>query len=327
MKRRTFIAALGSAVAARPLAGRADQRIARVGYLGPGYTGREKSPAIATFRAAFADLGYVEGRNYEIEFRWWTTEDEEPELAQELVDLKVDVILTAAEGVLAAHKVTKTVPIVAAITFDLVAQGLADSLDHPGGNVTGEAFFVYDMSVKRLALLKQAKPAMTRVGLLVPKERFAVFLPKLLGALDAPVKALGVELDLIEVTDPSDCDRALSAGPGASIEGLLVADPPDFVLGTGPAAIAAAAARHGVPVAGAISIAKNGGFLGYGVDYLAMFRRAAVFVDKILKGAKPGDIPIEQATKFITIVNLKTDRALGLDIPPTLLAAADEVIE
>jgi putative ABC transport system substrate-binding protein len=152
-------------------------------------------------------------------------------------------------------------------------------------------------------------------------------IPSHLRALNAPVKALGVELLLIEVADPSECDRALDASPGASIGGLMVIDASQFVVRAGAAVIAAAAAHHALPSAGSLSFARNGGLLGYGVERDPMFRRAATFVDKIFKGAKPGDIPIEQATRFNTIVNLKTARALGIDIPATLLAAADEVIE
>jgi putative ABC transport system substrate-binding protein len=144
--------------------------------------------------------------------------------------------------------------------------------------------------------------------------------------MDAPVKALGVALEPIEVAGPNDCDRALSVGPGASIGGLVVTDAPQF-FDAGAGVIATAAAHHGLPSAGALQYARYGGLLGYGVDFLPMFRRAATFVDKILKGTKPGDIPIEQATKFLTVVNLKTAESLGLNIPPSLLAAADELIE
>ena len=208
------------------------------------------------------------------------------------------------------------------MTDDIVADGLADSPGHPGGNVTGQTFFVRELFAKRTALLKEVKPAMTRVGLLFPQGMSE--LPAILRAVDAPVKALGVELKPIEVAGPGDCERALSAGPGASIGGLVVIDAPQF---PGGAAIAAAALHHTLPSAGALEFARYGGLPGYGVDFLPMFRRAATFVDKILKGAKPGDLPIEQATKFEMIVNLTTAKVLGLEIPQTLLAAADEVIE
>lgn len=211
------------------------------------------------------------------------------------------------------------------MTGDIVADGLADNPGHPGGNVTGQTFFVRELFVKRIALLKEIKPAMTSVGMLAIQGLSEV--PNHVRALNAPVKALGVELLLIEVAEPSDCDRALDAGPGASIGGLMVIDAPQFIVGAGAVAVAAAAAHHALPSAGGLSFARNGGLIGYGVEFDPMFRRAAAFVDKILKGAKPGDIPIEQATKFATVFNLKTAKALGIDIPPTLLAAAADVIE
>jgi putative tryptophan/tyrosine transport system substrate-binding protein len=323
MRRRDVLAFLGSAAVAWPLAARAEQRIARIGFLSPAYLDRDV--AFAAFRAGLGDLGYVEGRNVEIEPRFWVEPEEEMELARDLVDLKVDVIVTSVDGVLAAHEVTKTVPIVAAMTFDLVALGLADSLGHPGGNVTGLTFFVNELQVKRIALLKEVKPTITRVGLVVQQGLASD--PTYLGVMDARVKALDVALEPIEVAGPSDCNRALSVGPGLAIGGLVVTDSPQFVVGAGTLAIAKAATRHGLPSVGAPSFARNGGLLGYGVDLSPMFHRAASFVEKILKGTKPGDIPIEQPTRFTTIVNLRTAKALGLEIPPDILAGADEVIE
>ena len=327
MRRRAFIAALGCTAAAWPLAARAEQRIRRIGYLDP--FPDDNNRIIGAFEAGLSELGYVPGKTIEIEHRIADGhEDRMEELARELVDLKVDIIVTGGPGVIAAHRVTNTVPIVAAVfgdIDDLVALGLAESLGHPGGNVTGQTFFIIELYVKRIAFLKQVKPAMTSVGLLVL--RGSSFNPIEIPLLDALVKALGVNIVPIEVAEPSDCDRALSTNPGASIGGLALTDPPPFAVGPGPAAIAAAAERHRLPAAGAASFARNGGLLGYGVDITPMYRRAATFVDKILKGAKPGDLPIEQATKFETVVNLKTAKALGVEIPPTLLAAADEVIE
>ena len=246
------------------------------------------------------------------------------ELAKELVDLKVDLIVTCGPGVFAVRGVTNTLPIVVTAAPDPVAFGFAESLAHPGGNVTGGTFFAVELAVKRVAFLKQAKPAMTIVGVLFP--RGDPFMTTALRAGEGQSKALGVKIVPIEVASLSDCERALSAGPGASIGGLHVVEAAKFA-GSWQAEIAAAAARHGLPSAGAPYYARSGGLLGYGVDFVSMWRRAAFFVDKILKGAKPGDIPIEQATKFVTVVNLKTAKALGLDVPPTLLAAADEVVE
>ena len=328
MRRRTFLA--GLAAAAWPRRARAQPHVPRIGYLGLAPVDAEK-PLFEAFVAGLRELGYIPGKTIEIEFRTadGRGEDRMAELAGELVNLKVDIIMTGGPGVIAAHKVTNTLPIVMP-TFgeidELVSLGIvARSLARPGGTVTGQTFFTSELFLKRIELLKQVKPAMTSVGALVLQGSSlnSVGIP----VLDAKVKALGLTLEPIEVAEPAGCDSALSAGPGASIGGLMVTDMPQFTVGPGPAAIAAAALRHGLPAAGPNSIAQNGGLLGYGVDILPMFRRAATFVDKILKGAQPGDIPIEQATKFITIVNLKTAHALSLDIPQTLLAAADEVIE
>jgi putative tryptophan/tyrosine transport system substrate-binding protein len=323
MRRRTFLAALGAA--ACTFAARADERIPRIGYLHQA-TAEVNKPLLEAFEAGLKDLGYIPGETIAIEARFADGRDEKmAELAKQLVDLGVDLILTSGPGVFAAHGVTKTLPIVATAVPDPVAFGLAESLAHPGGNVTGETFFALEVAAKRVALLKQVKPGMKSFGVLFPRDD--PFMTKALRAGEAQTKALGVEAVPIDVADPSDCERALSAGPGASIGGLQVVEAPKFAAASWQTAIAAAAARHGLPSAGAPYYARNGGLLGYGVNFVAMWRRAAVFVDKILKGAKPGDIPIEQATRFVTVVNLKTAKALGLDIPPDILAAADEVIE
>ena len=325
MRRREFVAALGVA-ATWPLPLLAQQRIPRVAYFSAASAEMEK-PFFETFEAGLRELGYIPGKSIEIVSRYADGHDDRmAEQARELVALGVDVILTSGLGVYAAHAATSAIPIVTAASGDLVATGFAESLGHPGGNVTGQSIFLPEVLAKRVALLQQVKPAMKSVGVLFPQNYPSA--PAYLRAMDAPVTALGLQLKPIEIAEPSDCDRALSAGPGASIDGLVVIEIAKFDAGPGPAAIAAAAGRHGLPTAGSPKVARNSGFLlGFGVDLGPMFRRAAVFVDKILKGAKPGDIPIERATKFITTVNLKTAAALGLEIPSAVLGAADEVIE
>lgn len=201
---------------------------------------------------------------------------------------------------------------------------LAENLAHPGGNVTGQTFFVSELIAKRIEMIKQIRPAMTSVGLLLPQGlSWTEYIP----AIDVLVRALGVELKPIEVAEASDCDRALSVDPGASVGGLAIFDTPQFLIDRSAAVLADAAARRRLPSAGPLSYAKNGGLLGYGVDFFSLWSHSAVFVDKILKGAKPGDLPIQQATRFQTFINLKTAKTLGLEIPTTLLAASDEVIE
>ncbi len=320
MRRREFIGLVGGA-AAWPLAAAEQQRVPRIGFLGP-----SPNAPFQAFDAGLREFGYVPGQTVAIESRFAAGDgDRLTALARELVGLKVDVLVTWGPGVFAARRVTRTVPIIAATAGDLVALGLADSVGHPGGNVTGQTFFFDELIVKRIELTRLALPAMTSVSLLVLKDAFAV--PHILEAVEARAKALGVAVRPVEVAAASDCDSALSAASLGSIDGLVVTDQSQFLSTPAAAAIAAAAAERRLPAAGAPSLARNGGLVGYGVDFLPMWRRAAAFVDKILKGAKPSEIPIEQATKFVTIVNLKTANALGLDIPPDLLAAATEVIE
>jgi putative ABC transport system substrate-binding protein len=321
MHRRAFIN-LVSAAAVWPIAARAQQsKIPRVGLFLP----PPRNSDVDAFLAGLRDLGWVEGENIHVEYRDAGGDDSRlPALAAELVALNVDVLVTGSTpGIFAARRATTTIPIVVIAGGDLVAMGLAARLARPGGNITGQTNFFPELQAKRLELLKNATPSMTRAGVLMVRggQSSSYYY---LSLVEAAGRALNVALRPIEVGALGEIEGALSAG-SEPIDGVVINDHPLFV--TNPSEVASIVQKLRLPSSAAPQIATHGGLLGYGVDYAAMFRHASVFVDKILKGAKPADIPIEQATKFTTVVNLKTAKALGLDIPPLLLASADEVIE
>jgi putative tryptophan/tyrosine transport system substrate-binding protein len=323
--RREFITFLGGAAVAWPLAARAQQsrRVARIGYLDFASFSFSAS-YISAFREGLRNLGYVEGENLQIEFRFAEGENNLlPGLATELIRLNVDVIVTYATGVPAAQSVTSTIPIVMATYSDAVVAGIVASIANPGGNVTGSTFFNPELMAKRLELLKEIAPSMARAGVLL--FRGSAMNRPMLEAMDQTAKPLGVELQPTEVDRPTDLESAFSVFVNQQVGGLVVGDHVFFRINARP--ITVLAEKHRLPSIGRLELATTGGLMAYGVDFFDQFRRAAVFVDKILKGAKPGNIPIEQATKFTTIVNLKTANWLGLTVPPTLVARADEVIE
>jgi putative ABC transport system substrate-binding protein len=327
MRRREFLGILGGvgATVVWPVAARAQQaeRIARIGYLGLASASQHVRLS-DPFRAGLRDLGYIEGRNLQIEFRFAAGDAGRlGALATELVSLNVDVLVTYATGVPAAKRATTTIPIVMATYADAVATGVVASLAHPGGNVTGSTFFLPELMAKRLELLKEVVPSITRAGVLVLRDNASN--APVLAAMESTAKALRMELAPIDVRGPIEFESAFSAWADKQIDALVMTDPEQFLAYAD--AIAALAAKYRLPSNGPLELPANGGLMAYGVNFSDMFRRAAVFVDKIFKGAKPSDIPVEQATKFVTIVNLKTASALGLTIPPTLLARADEVIE
>ncbi|MDE3175587.1 MAG: ABC transporter substrate-binding protein [Pseudomonadota bacterium] len=272
----------------------------------------------------FADLGYIEGKTVAFERRFANGNlDRLAGLAQELVNLKVDVIVTGGPGVYAAHRATATIPIVVGTIGDPVGQGFAVSLSHPGGNITGSAIFAPEVMAKRLELLKQIIPSLKRVGVLLVHSYAAN--PQYIAILAPTARALNLELSPIEVAGPDSYNDVFSAKAMTSIDGMVITETAQLMANA--ALIASLAMTRGLPAVGAPAQAAAGALLGYGVSQKALFHNAAAFADKILKGAKPGDIPFEQATKFETVVNLKTARAIGVDIPATVLAAADEVIE
>lgn len=326
MRRRAFLSLVGTA-AAWPLAARAQEapRVPRIGLLLTNSGADEEKRGIpGAFRDGLSRLGYVEGKTILIKERFAEGKpDRMSALAAELVASKVDLIVTPGQGVFAAYRVTTTVPIVAAAADDLVAEGLAESITHPGGNVTGQSILASQVMAKRLELLKQAVRSLRRAGVL--QLRGWPWNSRNLEATAKLAKVLDVELEPFEAFDDASYEAAFSSASAASIGGFVISDAGQFY---GDAEIIASIAnRHGLPTVGPPQSAASGVLIGYGADVPELFRHAATFVDKILRGAKPGDIPIEQATRFLTVVNLKTAKALGLDIPPTLLAAATEVIE
>jgi ABC-type uncharacterized transport system substrate-binding protein len=330
MNRRAFIAALGGAAAtsaSRPLTARAQpqSRLARVGYLGL-VSASWHAPRVAAFRDGLRNLGYIEGKNIAIEFRWAEGQyDRLPALAAELVQLNVDVIVThAAPGAFAAKRATSTIPIVITAIADLLALGLVESLARPGGNLTGLSFFNAELTGKRLELLKELVPSLAKASVLLNAGNPAGK-RLMLDVLAPTAKALQVELRPFEVRGPGDFERAFAAMAGEQIGAAVLHEDP--VLNANSKAIVDIVARHRLPTCGFPEFTAAGGLLAYGIIFPEMDRRAAVFVDKILKGANPAELPVERATKFTTIVNLKTARAMGIDIPTSILLRADEVIE
>jgi putative tryptophan/tyrosine transport system substrate-binding protein len=325
VKRREFITLLGGA-AAWPLVARAQQtaKIARIGLLGL-TSASALAPYIEAIQAGLRDLGYVEGKNLVIESRFGEDKyDRLPDLAAELVRLNVDVLVTfAAPGTRAARSATSTIPIVMAVTADAVATGLIASLAHPGGNVTGTTILNPELMAKRLELLKGLVPTMTHAAVLLNPDNAAN--GPVRQAMEMTAKALKVGLHPFELRGPGEIESLFAAMVDGKIDALVVHD--DQVLIGNAKTIATLAAKQNLPSCGFLEFATAGGLLAYGVNFVELCARAAYFVDKILKGTRPSDLPVQQPTKFQLVINLKTAKALGLTVPQTLLVAADEVIE
>ena len=325
MKRRAFIRLLGGATA-WPLAARAQQpsRVWQIGILHG--VPAEASVAVRAFRQRLGELGYVEGQNSIIEYRWSDQMDLIPALAAALTELKVDVIV-AGDGTRAkaAKQATREIPIVVAVfTDDPVAAGLVDSLGHPGGNVTGLALFAPEMSAKRLELLRDIVPRLTRVGILWTRQ--SVTHPALLRAANQAALQLGIDSVEIEVANPNDLDHAFNLIMGERVGAVEALQGIEFYRVR--ARIAELGLKHRMPIiAGEVGFAQLGGLVQYGPSPSENWRQAADYVDKILKGSQPADLLVSQPTKIELIINLKSARALGITVPPMLLARADEVIE
>jgi putative ABC transport system substrate-binding protein len=325
MRRRALVLSIVVA-AILPAAVRAQrpQKLPQIGILSFDPAAKIE-PALERFRAGLRELGYAEGRNIHLVYRYAEGDNDRlPGLAAELVAQKVDVIVTYVTGISAARQASDRIPIVQATGPDPVAAGFAASLAHPSGNVTGSSFFVSELMAKRLELLKELKPAMTRVAVLLfgggPANGPTLKL------MSSTAQTLGVELLPYEVEDLVEFENAILGWPDAKIQGVVVIDHSFFILDIADR-LGTIGIQRGLPVIGAERLCRSGALIGYGVDFRDQFHRAANFVDQILKGAKPGDLPIEQPTKFQYIVNLKTAKALGLSVPPSILARADELIE
>jgi putative ABC transport system substrate-binding protein len=280
---------------------------------------------LEAFRLGLRDFGYIEGTTVNVEYRWADGRYERlPGLAAELVRSKVDLIVAhGTPGSLAAKRATTTIPIVMANIGDPVAVGIVTKLARPGGNITGQTFFNPELRAKRIELLKEVMPRLTRAAVILNADNPATG-PEF-QAMETTAQSLNVKLLPFRLRTSSELVSAFESMEQASVEAVETGDDPLSVGNVG--AIVALAARGRLLTIGPEDVARAGGTMGYGVDFVATFRRAASFVDRILKGANPADLPIERASKFQFILNLKAAKALGLDVPTATLLRADEVIE
>jgi putative tryptophan/tyrosine transport system substrate-binding protein len=325
MKRRDFIAGLGGASVAWPLVARAEQvpKLPTIGFLGAG------SPATwshwtAAFVQRLRELGWNEGRTVAIEYRWAEGRSERfAEIASEFVQLKVDVIVTSGGAVLAVKQSTSVIPIVFALATDPVGLGFVASLARPGGNVTGLSSQSADTANKRLELLREVVPGLRRLAIMGNVGYPGAVLE--MGEVQTTAKTLGLEVVLLEIRRAEDIARTFETLKSRAEALFVLADP---LINANQVRINTLAVDARLPtMSGFRDYVETGGLVSYGPNYPDLFRRAADYVERILRGAKPGDIPVAQPTKFDLVINLKTAKALGLELSPTLLARADEVIE
>jgi len=324
--RRGFLAAVTAALAlSRALAvAQSNRPKARVAYLTAGTLEREKT-WLAALRQGLRDLGYVEGEGIVLDARFANGSSSRlTSLAEELVRLKLDVLVAGGDAAaLAAKHATQTIPIVMVTVADPVGIGLVPNLARPGGNITGLSDLHADLVSKRLEMLKQMSPAATRVAVLLNPSNPAH--PIQLRAIEEAGRAMGLAITPLEAKQLDDFERVFASVKGERVGGIMVLG--DRFLGTNSRKIADLIARNRLPaVFTQRSWVEDGGLMSYGANFPDVYRRAAPYVDKILKGAKPADLPIEQPTRFDLVVNMKTARALGLTVPPALLARADEII-
>jgi putative ABC transport system substrate-binding protein len=315
-----------SLIALTPFAAYAQPKgkVWRIGFLGSadpvGYAQHLKG-----FQQGLSDFGYVDGRNVVVEYRWANGDYERlRDLVSDLVRAKVDVIVThGTPGTRAAKQVTQTVPIVMAIVGDALATGLVTSLAHPGGNVTGSSFFNPELAAKRIEFAKESMPDMTQVAVLVNTDN-PVFGP-VLKAMEATAKALKMTLQRFPVRGARDFAGAFSAMEKKGLRAVAILE--DGLFNANASTLVALATRARMISIGGKELADAGGVLGYGVNFPEIFRRSVYFIDRIFKGAKPGDLPVEQPTRFELAINLKAAKALGVTFPDTIMVRAERIIE
>jgi putative ABC transport system substrate-binding protein len=322
MRRRDFITLLGGAVAPWPRSARAQQKVPVIGFIGT------TSPTawreqIGAFEQRLGELGWTSGRTITIEYRWTEGRNEQaPAIAQAFVERGVDIIVAGGNAVAAAKQATSSIPIVFPVAVDPLGSGFVVSLSRPGGNVTGLSIQGTDVAGKRLQMLHEIVPALRHLAIMANVAYPAA--AKELRECETAARALGLDVTLMELRGPEDIATTFNSLAGA--EALYVAS--DALTNTHDARIASLAlSARLATIFGTADSIRSGALMAYGPNLSDLFRRAADYVDKILRGAKPADIPVEQATKFSLVLNLATAKALGLATPPTLLALADEVIE
>jgi ABC-type uncharacterized transport system substrate-binding protein len=326
MRRREFITLLGGAAAAWPIAARA-QRPAMpvVGFLGTGSPG-PVAHLLTVFRQSLAEAGYVEGRNVAIEYRWPEGQYARlPAMAAELVHRQVAVIVSPnSPPALAAKAATATIPIVFGVTDDPVKHGLVASLARPGGNATGVNYFLTDLGAKQLGLLRELVPRAARLGLLVnPNNAIAEAVTR---EVTTAAVAIGVQIDVVQASNSREIEAAFATLVRNRADALLVGT--DSFFYNRRLQLATLATRHAIPaVYNVREYAEAGGLMSYGTSLTEVYRQLGAYTIRILKGAKPADLPVVQSTKFELVINLPTARALGIEVPPGVLSIADEVIE
>jgi putative tryptophan/tyrosine transport system substrate-binding protein len=329
MRRRDFIAIVGGATVAlpRPSHGQKSGRVVRMGVLSPFFPSIGPSPSFDAFSQTMRELGWIEGQNIAVEYRWAEGRaDRLQALAAELAHLKLDIIFSAwgTPTALAARDASATTPIVFAGVGDAVGAGLVKSLTQPGANITGSTFITEETIAKQFDLLRETVPTLSRVGVLINPTN-PVY-DTILKATQAPAQAIHVKVQVLGVQSTADFEDVLAGARKDRVDGVIVLRDQVFIINK--SVLVGLAAKYQLPALyGMSDFALAGGLMSYGPNMRDMFRRAAYVVDKILGGARPSDVPVEQATRFELVINLKTAKATGLEFPPTILARADEVIE